>query len=171
MSIESHTITTSPQSATRMNVAYVFTDHLSKTITVRKLVLNSLDTEADALDMYSGIEQSQADNEIVEAVGAAERWENPDKVAEYQSQSDFDRRVLGRLMTYLDAHIFYAGLPFFQAVELRGGANAGQRAAYLGVTTEEYTLVDNRFGDVQGISFFLDDDKNNVWDNIPQDWE
>ena len=169
--IVSHTVTTTLQSSTRVNAVYTFTDHTSGTTTIKKLVSNTLDTEADALSMYSLIESQLADAEITEQVSAAERWENPDKVAEHQSQADFDRRLLGRLMTFLDAHVVLAGLPFFQAMELRAGANAGQRATYLGVTTDDYTLVDNRFGDVQGIQFFLDDDKSQVW-NIPlEGWE
>ena len=58
----------------------------------------------------------------------------------------------------------------YKRQELRGGANAGQRATYLGVTTGEYTEVDNRFGDSQGVQFFIDDEKNNVWDDVREDW-
>ena len=171
MSIVSHIVTTSPQSSTRMNVVYAFTDHIAGVTFVQKLVVNAFDTEADALSMYPQIEAQLADGEVGTQVAVAERWDNPDKVSDHQAQADFDRRLLGRLMTFLDAHVFLAGLPFFQAVEARGGANAGQRAAYLGVDTVSYGLVDDRFGDVQGIAFFLDDDKNNVWNDIPEDWE
>ena len=170
MSIVSHTVTTTKQSETRVNAVYTFTDHVGETVTVNKLVANAFDMEADALSMYAQIEQQQADREISEQLGVAERWINPDKVPVYQSQADFDRRLLGRLMTQWDVHTFSAGLPFFQAMELRGGANAGQRAAYLGVTTGEYTEVDNRFGDSQGVQFFIDDEKNNVWNSVREDW-
>jgi len=171
MSIVSHTVTTTPQSDTRVNAVYTFTDHIGGTVVVTKLVANAFDTDADALSMYAQIEVQQADQEIIEQVGVAETEINPDKVAVYQSQADFDRRLLGRLMTILDAHVVYAALPFFQAVEGRGGANANQRASYLGVTSVDYGLVDDRFGDVQGIAFFLDDAKAQVWEDIPEDWE
>ena len=171
MSIVSHTVTTTKQSETRVNAVYTFTDHVGVTVTVNKLVANAFDTEADALSMYAQIEQQQADGEIGEQLAVAERWINPDKVPPvYQTQADFDRRLLGRLMTQWDVHTFSAGLPFFQAMELRGGANAGQRATYLGVTTGEYTEVDNRFGDSQGVQFFIDDEKNNVWDDVRDGW-
>ena len=170
MSVVSHTVTTTPQSATRVNAVYVFTDHIGGTTTINKLVANAFDTEADALSMYAQVEAQLADAEVGVAISAAELWNNPDKVPDHQTQADFDRRVLGRLMTFLDAHVFLAGLPFFQAVETRGGANAEQRAVYLGVDTTSYNLMDNRFGDVQGVAFFLNDDKNNVWDNVPDGW-
>lgn len=170
MSIVSHTVTTTPQSATRVNAVYTFTDHVGGTVVVRKLVANDFDMDADALSMYAQIEQQQADMEISEQLSVAERWINPDKVPVYQSQADFDRRLLGRLMTQRDVHTFSAGLPFFQAIELRGGANAIQRASYLGVIRADYDLVRARFGDSQGVQFFIDDEKNSVWPDVKETW-
>ena len=171
MSIVSHTVTTTPQSETRANAVYTFTDHVGVTVTVNKLVANAFDTNADALSMYAQIEQQQADNEIAEQVAVAEQLQNPDKVAVYQTQPVFDRRLSGRLMTLEDAHAFLAGLPFWTALEARGGPNAVQRAAYLGVPKPEYDLVDNRFGDVQGAAAFLNDDKGQIWDDPLDGWE
>jgi hypothetical protein len=171
MSVVSHVVTTSPQSATRMNVVYTFTDHISGETVVTKLVPYAFDTEADALSLYAQVEQQLADTEISEAIAVAEAYGNPETFPFHQTQADFDRRLLGRLMTYLDAHVVYAGLPFFQGVEIRGGANSIQRAAYLGVSSQDYSLVDSRFGDVQGIAFFLDDDKDQVWDDPLDGWE
>ena len=121
--------------------------------------------------MYPQIEAQQANREMSEQFGVAERLENPDKVSIYSTQADFDRRLLGLVMTIENAAVFIVSIPFFQAMEIRGGANANQRAAYLGVTSGDYTLVDSRFGDVQGVQFFLDDEKNNVWPDVPEDWE
>jgi len=171
MSIVSHTVTTSPQSATRVNVIYTFIDHLGVQTVIRSLVENAFDTEAAALSMYPLLEEQDASAEIMRAFAVAEEWKNPDRAADYQPQADFDRRLLARLMTVVDVQVFYAGLPFFQAMEGRGGANANQRASYLGVIRDEYDLMSNRFGDVQGVAFFLDDDKNAVWHDIPEDWE
>jgi len=172
MAIVSHTVTTTPQSSTRMNVVYTFTDHLGGTTVVNKLQPNGTDTNAEALAMYALIEAQLADREINEAVGVAERLENPDKVADHQSQADFDRRLCGRLMTLEDAHHFLAALPFWQAVEFRGGANANQRAAYLVVPRPEYDLVAGRFGDVQGAATFLNDDKGHIWrEGALEGWE
>lgn len=170
MSIVSHTITTSPQSDTRINITVVFTDHLGDTTTVRKQVPTDYDSEAWALSYYAVLDEQAASGEISEAFQNAENGINPDRVAVYQTQSEFDRRLLGRLMTVEDVNVFYAGLPFFQAVESRGGANANQRAIYLDVPRAEYDLVAARFGDVQGISFFLDDAKDAIWPDIPDGW-
>jgi hypothetical protein len=60
MSIVSHTVTTTPQSSTRLNAVYTFTDHVAVEVVVNKLVANAFDTEADALSMYPQIEQQQS---------------------------------------------------------------------------------------------------------------
>jgi hypothetical protein len=170
MSIISHTIDTAPQSPTRVNLTIVFTDHLGDTFTIRKQVPTDFDSESWALSYYSILEEQAATGEVSESYENAENGVNPDKTAIYQTQSEFDRRLLGRLMVTEDVNVFYAGLPFFQAVESRGGANANQRAIYLDVPRAEYDLVAARFGDVQGISFFLDDAKNAIWPDIPDGW-
>ena len=69
-----------------------------------------------------------------------------------------------------DPRVFLNGLVYFQAVEVRGGANAVQRSAYLGVPLSEYQLIAARFGDVQGVAFFLTDDKNQIWDTLPPEY-
>ena len=171
MSIVSHTVTTLPQSATRVSVYYTFTDHLGVQTAIRSLVENAFDTEAAALSMYALLDEQDESAEIMRSFAVAEEWKNPDRVADYQPQADFDRRLLARLMTVTDAQVFYAGLPFFQAMEARGGANANQRASYLGVIRADYDLMANRFNDVQGVAFFLDDDKGAVWTDIPEGWE
>ena len=170
MAIVSHAITSTPQSDTRANAVYTFTDHVGATVTVNKLVANAFDTDADALSMYPTIERQQASQEISEQFARAELWVNPDKVAVYQPQSDFDRRLLGRLMTTPDVHTFNAAIPFFQAMELRGGANASQRALYLGVDSGEYNLVNVRFGNSIGAQSYIDDEKNSVWTDVKEDW-
>jgi len=171
MAIVSHTLLSSSPSGSRVYVTYQFTDHIGGTVEVNKLVPLGHDTNADMLSMYSQIEAQQAQVEISEALGVASRLENPDKVAVYQSQAEFDRRLCGRLMTLEDAHAFLAALPFWQAVEARGGANANQRAIYLGVPRSEYDLVAIRFGDVQGAAVFLNDDKGHIWDGVLDGWD
>ncbi len=61
------------------------------------------------------------------------------------TQADYDRRSLGRAMTILDVDDFISYLALFQAMESRSGANAGQRAATLGVSTANYNQMDSRF--------------------------
>ena len=90
-----------------------------------------------------------------------------EKTAEYQTQAEYDARALGRAMMMTDVDEFYAILPLFLAMETRGGANANARAAYLGTDRPTYDLINDRFSDVQGISFFLDNAKGQIWDELP----
>lgn len=87
------------------------------------------------------------------------------------AQADYDRRALGIAMTLTDVHEFYSYLPLFKAMELRGGANRNQRAAYLGVPVSEYTQMEDRFNDVEGIAFFLDNAKDQIWEEILPGWD
>lgn len=94
-----------------------------------------------------------------------------DKVPAWNdTQAEYDRRSLGRAMLIDDVDDFYAYLPLFKAMESRGGANAGQRASYLGVLSTDYNLMANRFGDVEGVAFFLDDRKGQIWDELPPEF-
>lgn len=97
--------------------------------------------------------------------------DQPERTPDEQTQADYDRRVLAEFMQEEDAHVFLKGLDFFLSFEARAGSNAVQRAAYLGVPLAEYQLVAARFGDVQGAAFFLNDDKNQVWDEPLPGWE
>jgi len=114
------------------------------------------------------IELDHALNEADEAAALSMRRINPDKVPEHQTQADFDRRVLGRIMLIDDAHAIYAAYPMFQAVEGRGGANANQRASYLGISSSEYGLIAVRFNNVPGVAWFLEDEKNQIWNELPE---
>lgn len=106
--------------------------------------------------------QSRKDKELREGEKAAE-WAD--------TQADFDRRALGRAMLLTDTDDFYFYLPLFKAMELRGGANANQRAAYLGIDRAIYDQIAARFNDVEGIAFFLDNYKSQIWDEIPPGFE
>jgi len=94
-----------------------------------------------------------------------------DITPKYQSQADYDRRALGRAMLIENADEFHAVLPLFEAMELRGGNNAGQRAAYLGVSPASYGDMEERFNNDQGAAFFLDDRKGLIWEDLPPEWE
>jgi hypothetical protein len=100
----------------------------------------------------------------VEAGGVA------DIAPEYQDQNDYDRRSLGRSMLEESTDDFYLWLSLFKGMEVRGGANANQRASYLGVLIGDYNLMANRFGDIEGIEFFLVDAKEQVWEDLPVEW-
>lgn len=169
--VSSETIIRSVQ-ADGQRIVHKFTDHLGGITPFGPKLVDSAWTEteftADRAALESYILDQLADKEIMDAVKKAELGLNPDKVSDHQTQAEFDRRVLGNIMTILDAHTVYAAYPFFQAVESRGGANAGQRATYLGIDSGTYSLIATRFNDVSGIAFFLNDAKSQVWDGLPE---
>lgn len=155
----------------RRYLRYEFTDHLGgKYIRGPKLVPPSFDADADLLTQVPVQEDDLANIEIQQAINNTTVGLNPDKVPDHQTQPDFDRRVLGRMMLIINSHVFYAAYPMFQAVELRGGANANQRAVYLGITTVDYNLIASRFNNVSGVAWFLNDEKNQIWDKLPEDF-
>jgi len=109
-------------------------------------------------------------SEVTDALKQAELGNDPDKSADHQPQADFDRRLLGLLMQELSIDTKIAAIPFWLAVETRGGANANQRAAYLGVTRPEYDLVSAMFGDLQGVSGGVDTVNGQIWDEQRDAW-
>jgi hypothetical protein len=109
--------------------------------------------------------------EVSKAVSDCELDISPEKVPDHLAQNDYDRRVLGQAMTFTDIHWFYAAYPLFTAMELRGGANAGQRAGYLGVDTTTYGQMEDRFNNVNGVAWFLTDEKAQTWPEVPEGWE
>ena len=110
-------------------------------------------------------------NKKLASLADIETGSGADIVAEYQSQADYDRRALGKAMIGTDIDEFHQVLPLYLAMTARGGNNAGQRAAYLGVPTAQYNSMAVRFNDDQGAASFIDDAKGQVWDEIPADWE
>ena len=131
-------------------------DHEIVTMPVKQLPADTGDAVAASLL------QGKKNNEVLKG----------DIVPEWQdTQADYDRISLGRAMLLTDVDEFYSHLPLFKAMEVRGGANANQRAAYLGVSTANYNLMADRFGDVEGIAFFLDNAKGQIWDEIPEEFK
>ena len=146
-----------------------YTDHLGKIWSVGRILPTDANVDADRLSLVLEVEDGLALAEIMEAVSRAENYLNPDKVpADHQLQANFDRRVLGRVMMLEDAHAVLAAYPMFQAMELRGGANANQRASYLSITLATYNQIDERFSNVNGIAWFLNDEKNQIWTELPE---
>ena len=124
--------------------------------------------KVDPLDDGADVANNHLQSRKAKELGAADivpLWNN--------TQADYDRRSLGQAMTLSDAHEFYDYLPLFQAMESRSGSNINARVATLGVIKSDYTLMANRFGDVQGIAFFLDNAKGQIWafDQVPVEFE
>lgn len=156
-------------------VTHYFTDHLGGVTKRGPHSVAGSDTETEYAVLRAGMEQSilnhLANQEIQAAIARAEQGLSVDAIPDHQTQAEFDRRVLGRMMLIGDAHTFHNAYSFLQAVELRGGANANQRASYLSVSTADYNLIDTRFGNVNGVAWFLADEKNQIWSELPEAFE
>lgn len=152
----------------RRYIRHVFTDHLSNTQPFPLRLVDGAWTEAEysaeRVALVSSVETRLAQQEVKDQIEIAIQGGNPDKVAEHQTQADFDRRFLGEAML-LDAQPFYNCKPVFDRVQTEG-ANANQRASYLGVTSAEYGLVDDRYNNVNGVAWFLNDEKGMQWVEI-----
>ena len=174
MAIVSHEVIWGSFSGTRRNVLYKFTSHIQyePSLDTAKLVDPAFDAEADALSMYPAKEQQLADQEYSEAVNKIDNTQNPDKApTDYMPQVDFDRKVMGYMMTVQDPHKLDACLPFWQALQPRNGNNASQRATNLGVPLAEYNEVAARMDAYFGVSSFLTDDLAAIWPEIYEAWE
>jgi len=172
MAVVSHTVNLGSVSGTRQNVTYDFLDSAGGHTLVSKLLPIGTDFDADALSMYATIEGQLASNELSEAYNKIENRENPDKAPpDHNTQVDFDRKVLGYIMTVQDPHRVNACLPFWQAVQPRNGNNRAQRIANLGVPDTEYDEVAARMDDYFGVSTFLSDDLVAIWPEVKEAWE
>jgi len=87
------------------------------------------------------------------------------------TQADYDRRSLGRAMLIADVDNFISYLVLFQAMESRGGANAGQRARYLGVSSANYNQMRSRFGIAVGIQGGVATMKAEIFDTRPEEFK
>lgn len=155
----------------RRYVTHYFTDHLGKVSKRGPIKIPGSDTETEYAAYRTAQEQTilaqLAEQEIQAAVSRAERGLTIDTVPNHQTQAEFDRRVLGRLMLIDNIYTFQNAAPFFLAVKNRGGNNNGQRANYLGITVADYNLIDARFTNAESASFFVSTDKNSIWDELP----
>ncbi len=153
-------------------VSHYFTDHLGKIekIGPRKVAsdLGEMEYAVMRNALSPQIEAASIISEVEAAISRAYDEINPDIVPAYQTQAEFDRRVLGRMMLITNANVFYAAYPMFQSMQSRGGANANQRAVYLGITLSDYKLIETRFNNVNGVAFFLTDQKNQIFDELPE---
>ena len=170
MSITNRIIIDDTAKATRHIVVdyYIHTGEILR----KRLSIGLLDdamTEAIAYDQ--NVLDEMARREVDYGVSLTAKDISPGITVEHQSQSDYDRRVLGRMMMEENIHYFLAAYSFFQAVELRGGANTNQRAAYLGITSIDYGLIDDRFSNVNGVAWFVTDEKNMIWPELPEVFE
>ena len=165
----SRTTSDSIQASGKRRVSFEFEDHNGDTYLLSGLDIDQVvDVDALRLSKHAEIENDLAEREVLKAISDAIAGNNPDRTAEHQTQASFDRRFLGRSMQ-LDAQPFYNCLPVYQRV-LTQGNNAGQRAAYLGVPTADFNLIDTRYTNVMGIAWFLNDEKQQTWSKLPENF-
>ena len=126
--------------------------------------------DAFAIALYPTVNTNLGERELYIARDLVLTYQNPDAVTTYIDQTDFDRRLIGFIMTITDPHMVNACLPFWQAVQPRNGANASERAASLGVDIVEYNKVEDRFNLYFGASTFLANDLSAVWSDAGA-WE
>jgi hypothetical protein len=106
--------------------------------------------------------QSQKDKELSNA-DISPLWND--------TQADYDRRALGKAMLISDVDEFISYQPLFQAMESRSGNNAVQRAATLGVSTANYTLMQSRFNDAVGIAGGVANMNSKLWEVVPEEFK
>lgn len=173
MTILSHATKASPhvQSNGARYVQHSFTDHLGDTVLLPQRLVNGIwgETEyaTERVALVSDVEELQADQEVTNAVSLAEAKISSDKLSDYQVQPDFDRRVLGQAML-LGAYDFYEHKPIYDRVVTLGNT-AAQRAAYLGITAEQWGEIDTRFSTIE--AWDIDLEEAQIWPELPEVFE
>jgi hypothetical protein len=169
MSITNYEILHSEVGGNKLIFVVKYTDHLANEIYHEYRVPQGTDMDAYATAQIPSIEARQAEEEVTNAIGIANEGTSPDIVAEYQAQNDYDRRALGQAMVVEDIYHFNNTRPLYLAMEIRGGANANARAAYLGITRDTYDLISSRYNELAGIQGILNDSKGRIWEDIPEE--
>lgn len=150
------------------NVRYKYTFHTGEEIYHDQLLADGVDANADMLTRIPVIEEQRLRSEIDDQYRLVYSGDNPDKVPpDHQTQAEFDRRLLAKLMQERSTDALLAALPFWDAFQIRGGNNVNARADYLGVPRPEYDDVRFRFGDMKGVEGGVTNVNNQVWDEIP----
>jgi len=172
MAIASHTITEGSVSGTRTRYYVTWTATNGDEIKAEYLLTTGTDVDALALSRYPQIQSQFEGQEYGEAINKIDNRENPDKApTDHLAQVDFDRKVLGYMMTVEDPHKLNACLPFWQAVQPRNGNNRAQRIANLGVPDTEYDEIADRMIAYFGAATFLSDDLAAIWPQVKEAWE
>ena len=153
-------------------VRYKFVDHLAVEYYESWQLEAGVDAATFMAQRVTALEDVELpEREVGAQLGAANSLLNPDKVPpDHQSQENFDRRLIGELMTVRDVDVLIASLPFWTAQELRNGNNNVQRAANLGVPTAEYVEADGRFGDLQGVAGGVATVNEQQWGSVKDAW-
>lgn len=145
MSIISHTVTTSPQSATRMNAYYAFTDHVGGVHRVRKLVSNTFDTEADALAMYDRVAEGLVSAEEQAILAMVENGEDIQSTIlnpVHSTAKEMAKKAIYYMMRERNPYIVIALEPLINY--LRANYTGAQLITFLDITSEQATKMNTR---------------------------
>ena len=118
----------------------------------------------DAATLAAWVVDLDADLANLEAQAESNRaLDSEGSPAEHQTQAELDKATISLLMQIEDSLEFSRTLPWFREFEIRGGNNAGGRANYLGVTSQQYGLVAARYNQITGVKSGLEADALRVW--------
>jgi len=161
--VDGHQIILGTWSGSRRNVTIEFYDGAQKVYELSFFGNPDDFNDTFAQGLYASVNYQLAERELEIAKELIGQRQNPDTITTYMNQVEFDRRLLGYIMTLVDCHQINACLPFWSAVQPRNGNNTAQRASNLGVVQAEYEQVEDRFNLYFGASTFLTDDLAAVW--------
>jgi hypothetical protein len=145
MAIVSHAITTTAQSPTRVNAAYIFTDHTGGTVKLSKLVGVGFDTEADALAMYNGISRAQAASEAAQSIEKLEAGADPVALVlnvTHATSKSIAKKLIFHMMRERDPFIVIILEPLI--VYLRAELTGAQLLAFLDLTPAQGVRLNTR---------------------------
>lgn len=158
----------------RIEVLFRYTDHQANTYDRGPKRIPEGTNLTDLMEqerqlLFGELAEHEVNGYVAQAEALSPSFD-PNFATQWNEVNDFDRRVLGYLMTYPVDQIEYT-LGFWAATQSRGGANTGQRATFLGVPRAEYELVEDRYGLVQGLTTSLQTDRASIWISPLQGWE
>ena len=168
MSVVSHSLVeVTPYGINGVSNNNIYEYLLSDSSTIERNYVCAIATDVDviAANAIPEIESGLITGEQIASYRVGEAEGDPNTIVPvFQSYAEFDLAVLTMFMKTGDVHIFHASLTLFKAMETRGGANAIQRAIYLGIDNITYGQIADRYGDSEGAAFFITNVKDQVWE-------
>lgn len=157
MPIVSHDVTTTPQSGTRDNAVYTFTDHVGGTTVINKLVPYAFDVDVDAASMYDQVAANLAEQE--ETIGEAMVESGLDVLAYVQAvDHTTTKKVVKRIIRYMmrerNPYIVIVLEPLI--IYLRANYTNAQLMTFLDITAGQATKLNTRVNAILDNQAFLD---------------
>lgn len=157
MSIVSHTVTLTPQSGTRDNAVYTFTDHIGGTVVVNKLLPYAYDVDADALSMYDQIAANLAEQEETLGEGMVERGLDVlayVQAVDHTTTKIIVKRIIRSMMRERNPYMVIVLEPLI--VYLRANYTNAQLMTFLDITAGQATKLNSRINAILDNRAILD---------------